>query len=91
MPCSEFGSCPSAAVLVPRKQGSPFFSYSHPPQFPCPWRAAPSQAAASLRGSGASLPSRAPAQPAPGLGAAGLSQSGAVSSRLWSVTERLLI
>lgn len=67
MPCSEFGSCPSAAVLVPRKQGSPFFSYfPPPPQFPCLWRAAPSQAAASFRGSGASLPSGAPAQPAPG-------------------------
>lgn len=72
MPSSEFGSCQSAAVLVPRKQESSFFSYSPPPpQFPCLWRAAPSQAAASLRGSGASLPSGAPAQPAPKLGAAG--------------------
>lgn len=73
MPSSEFGPCRSAAVLVSRKQGSPFFSFFffflllH---FPCLWRAAPSQAAANLRGSWASLPSGAPAQPAPSPGAA---------------------
>lgn len=83
---------PVSSSASPKEAGKPFlFLFPPPPQFPCLWRAAPSQAAASLRGSGASLPSGAPAQPAPGLGAAGLSQSGAVSSRLWSVTERLLI
>lgn len=56
------------AALVPRKQKSPFFSYFF--HSPCLWRTAPSQAAARLRGSWASLPSRDPAQPAPRPGAA---------------------
>lgn len=90
VPSPELRPFGLAAPVLLRKQESPFFSYSR--HSPCLWRAAPSQAAASLRGSWASVPSGGPCPACPqARSCPGFPRVARPSSRLWSVTERLLI